>query len=159
MTAAALGRHCLRSRALAVVMAILLAAAPVMAQSFGNGSGDDSSGSGMGHHQRRHGQSNGQAQQAAAPPPLPVVKAPWPRLDSGAILCKSRDDLITYQKQVAAGAGGAGGGQKPDCHVVEEPVAIQILNREGLARTEVAVTGAAKQSGWTDAYLPSTPSP
>jgi hypothetical protein len=113
----------------------------------------------MGHHQRRRGPSNGQAQQVAAPPQLQVVKAPWPRLDSGAILCKSRDDLIRYQKQAAAGAGGAGTGPEPDCRVVEAPMAIQILNREGVARTEVAVTGAAKQTGWTDAYLPSTPSP
>jgi hypothetical protein len=88
-----------------------------------------------------------------------MVRAPWPRLDAGAILCKSRDDLVNYQKQVAAGAGGAGTGQKPDCRVVEESMAIHILDREGVARTEVAATGVAKQTGWTDAYLPSTRSP
>ena len=75
----------------------------------------------MGRHQGRRGQSNGQTQQAP-PPPLPVVRAPWPRLDSGAIIRKSRDDLISYQ-QVAAAAGGAGTGEKPDCRVVEENVA------------------------------------
>jgi hypothetical protein len=151
-----MSRRCLRIQAYALALAIVWTAAPAMAQSFGNGTGDDSSGSGMGRHQGRRGQSNGQTQQAPALPPLPVVRAPWPRLDSGAILCKSRDDLVSYQKLAA---GGAGTGQKPDCRVIEQPLAIQILDRESVARTEVAVTGAAKQTGWTDAYLPSTPSP
>jgi hypothetical protein len=159
MKAAARSHRQLHLQMCALALAIVWTASPAVAQSFGSGTGDDSSGSGMGHHQRRGGQSNGQPQQAAAPPPLPVVRAPWPRLDSGAILCKSRDDLISYQKKAEAGAGAPGTGQEPDCRIVEQTMAIQILNREGIASTEVAVTGAPKQTGWTDAYLPSTPSP
>jgi hypothetical protein len=112
------------------------------------------SGPGMGRHQRGgQGQSGGQPH-SPAPPPLPVLKAPWPRLDTGAILCNSREDLVAYQNRQA---GEPASGPAPDCHVIQRLTPVQILDREGLARTHVALTDASKQTGWTDVYIPATP--
>lgn len=103
-------------------------------------------------------QGNGQPQEkSATPAPVPVVPEPWPRLDIGAILCKSRDDLIRYQLKMVGDPGAAG--PPPDCRVIRKQTAIEILNRDGPSRTEIVSTDAAKQTGWTNAYLPSTPPP
>ncbi len=95
-------------------------------------------------------------QQSAAPPPK-AVPEPWPRLDIGAILCRSRDDLVRHQMQIAAGPGAAESGPAPDCSIIQKQTGIQILDRDGPSRTHVALTGQTKQTGWTDTYLPSTP--
>jgi hypothetical protein len=104
---------------------------------------------------------NGRSRRAAAehnnqPPPqiadLPPVKEPWPRLDTGAVLCRSRDDLSRFQAQVMGGAGAA-----PDCHAIRQRTPIQIIERDGPSHTHVVAAADAKQTGWTNAYLPSTP--
>jgi hypothetical protein len=109
------------------------------------------------------GDRQGSGQQApeknATPAPVTIVPEPWPRLDVGAILCKSRDDLVRYQMKMAGDPGAAAPGPAPDCRVVRKQTAIQILNRDGPSRTEVVSTDAAKQTGWTNTYLPSTPPP
>ena len=113
-------------------------------------------GGGHGGRQRNQQQT---PQQTPAPPPPAAIPDPWPRLDIGAILCKSRDDLITYQTQVAASPGVAAPSQASDCLVIQKRTAIQILDRDGPSRTHVVSTDAAKQTGWTNAYLPSKPPP
>jgi hypothetical protein len=111
-----------------------------------------------GHGGRQKNQQ--QASQQTAPSPLPpIVAETWPRLDIGAILCASRDDLVSYQRQVAAGPGAAAPRPAPDCLIIQQQTAIQILDRDGPSRTHVATTDAAKRTGWTDAYLPATPPP
>jgi hypothetical protein len=88
-----------------------------------------------------------------AKPGLPDVRVPaaaWPRLDPGAVLCRSEDDLA----RLAANRTGAGGGGPADCRIINVPTAIQIVARRGPGRTEVQVTGGTSQVGWTDAWLP-----
>lgn len=83
---------------------------------------------------------------------LPEIRVPqsvWPRLDPGAVLCRSEDDLA----RLAANRSGGEGGGPADCRVINSPTPIQIVQRYGPGRTEVKVTGAA-QTGWTDAWLP-----
>jgi hypothetical protein len=87
------------------------------------------------------------------------VPEPSPRIDIGAILCKSRDDLVRHPMQIAAGPGVAVPRQAPDCRIIKEQTAIRILDRDGPSRTHVGLTDATKQTGWTDSYLPSTPPP
>lgn len=80
--------------------------------------------------------------------PVPKVKEPWPRLDKGAVLCRSRDDLVRLQTRAQGDTGPA-----PDCHVVRDRIAIKILERDGPSRTHVVASEDAKQTGWTNVYL------
>jgi hypothetical protein len=130
---------------------------PANAQTGTGSPGTPQTGGGMmgGGHGGRHRNQQQNGQPAPALAPLPVVKEPWPRLDSGAILCKSRDDLLRYQ----TGSGAASTGPAPDCHVIRQRTAIQILDRDGPSRAHVVTTDDAKQTGWTNAYLSSEPPP
>jgi hypothetical protein len=93
-----------------------------------------------------------QKKTAAAPPPrtLPAV---WPRLDPGAVLCRTPDDLDRHAANMTARVGG-GTTYSADCRIIAQPTGIQILNREGLGRTQVKLSGPGTPTGWTDAWLP-----
>jgi hypothetical protein len=89
-------------------------------------------------------------------PPAPDVAAPpsaWPRLDPGAVLCRTEDDLM---RRAAIMRGETA--QPADCRPITQATAIQIVQRAGLGRTEVKLT-ARDETGWTDAWLPGTPPP
>jgi hypothetical protein len=94
-----------------------------------------------------------------APTPPAAVPEPWPRLDVGALLCVSRDDLVRYQTTIADGASAAYARQVSNCHPVEKQTGIQILDTDGPSRTQIVTTDEAKLTGWTNTYLPSTPPP
>jgi hypothetical protein len=108
-----------------------------------------------------HSQKNQQQtpQQTPTPMDMPNVPEIWPRLENGALICKSRDDLVKYQTQTVNGASGATVGQAPDCHTIRKQTGIQILARDGPSRTQIVTTDESKESGWTNSYLPSTPPP
>ncbi len=87
-------------------------------------------------------------------PGLPDVKPQpqaWPRLDPGAVLCRTEDDL----DRLAARRRGEAVSGPVDCQLVRDPTAISIVQRKGLGKTEVAVTDKkVGESGWTDVWLP-----
>jgi hypothetical protein len=88
-------------------------------------------------------------------PGLPDVKAQplaWPRLDPGAVLCRTEDDLLRLG---ARRAGETVEGQI-DCQIVRAATAITIVHRDGPGRAEVKTSDpkAEPVSGWTDAWLP-----
>jgi hypothetical protein len=87
-------------------------------------------------------------------PPLPdPVAQPqaWPRLDPGAVLCRSEADLNRLSRRRAGEAvEGA-----VDCQIIRAPTAIKIMQRKGPGRTEVMPNNpGGTASGWTDAWLP-----
>jgi hypothetical protein len=84
---------------------------------------------------------------AHAPP------VPWPRLDPGAVLCRSEADLLRRAEAMRGEQAGPA-----DCHVINVPAGIQIVQRSGPGRTEVKVS-SSNETGWTDAWLPATPPP
>src|SRR5579875_2897450 len=86
------------------------------------------------------------------PPPVKAKPAPWPRLDSGAVLCRTQDDLA----RLAANRAGEPGGGPADCRVVTGRTPIAIVHRQGPGRTEVRVD-ASGETGWTDSWLPPRP--
>jgi len=90
-------------------------------------------------------------------PEAPAVKAkppPWPRLDPGAVLCRTPEDLV----RLAANRSGGPGGGPANCRIISRPTAIEIVHRVGPGRTEVKVTGGTSgETGWTDAWLPAKP--
>ena len=91
------------------------------------------------------------------PPDVHAKPPAWPRLDPGAVLCRSPDDL---QRLAANRSGGPGGGPV-SCRIISQPTPIQIVHRAGPGRTEVQVTPTAgaksAETGWTDAWLPDKP--
>ena len=93
-------------------------------------------------------------------PGLPDVPAPrqaWPRLEAGAIVCRSEDDLdrLTARQSGDTSAGPA------DCQIVHNATAIAIVARHGPGKTEVRLTsGQGSQIGttaWTSTFLPEKP--
>ena len=105
-----------------------------------------------------HGRPQNNQQQSPAPttPFLPEI---WPRLEEGALICKSRDDLVRYQTQIANGSSITTPGQPPDCHTIRKQSGIQILAHDGPSRTQIVTTDGSKETWWTNSYLPSTPPP
>jgi hypothetical protein len=84
--------------------------------------------------------------------PAPIEQArpdAWPRLDPGAVLCRSEADLT----QLAAFRRGETT-TRPACQIIRSPTAIQIVHRVGPGKTEVTVTAQNNLDGWTDAWLP-----
>jgi hypothetical protein len=108
----------------------------------------------MGGHGRHGGQSATQA--TPAPPPLPPEPVVWPRLDPGAILCRTRDALTDEQNRLRDGNSA---GLAPGCRIVQDVAAIKILERDGPGQTQVALTSQSGETGWTNAFLPAEPPP
>jgi hypothetical protein len=114
-------------------------------------------GGGRGGRQRDQQQAPPKSQ---APTPLPALPEIWPRLEAGALICKSRDDLVRYQTQIANSASAAPtAGQPSECRTISKQTGIQILDRDGPSRTQITTTDEAKETGWTNSYLPATPPP
>ncbi len=107
-----------------------------------------------------HGQSNNVKfdsglTRTPAKPDVPEVKpqphAAWLRLDPGAVLCRTRDDL----DRLAARRHGEVVAGPVDCRVIHDPTAVSIMQRNGSGRTEVRMTTSkGEDTGWTDAWLP-----
>lgn len=113
------------------------------------------SGGGHSGRQKNQQQTPQQTPQQSSAPNLPAsVPRGGAQLDVGAILCKSRDDLVKYQKQIDAGAGAATAERATDCRPIANQTGIEILDRDGPSRTEIVTTDAAKETGWTNTYLP-----
>lgn len=88
-------------------------------------------------------------------PGAPEVKAQplaWPRLDPGAVLCRTEADL---DKLGERRRGEAVDGPI-DCQIIRAATAISIVQRKGPGRAEVKTSDprADAVTGWTDAWLP-----
>jgi hypothetical protein len=91
------------------------------------------------------------------PPPAPsTTRAPpavWPRLDPGAVLCHTEDDLDRHASNMTARVSGSVT-QSTDCRIIARPTGIQILSRQGPGRTQVKLSTPGDETGWTDVWLP-----
>ena len=91
--------------------------------------------------------------------PLTAMHDPWPRLDAGALLCGSEADLQQHQAAVLARFHGETAPEPQGCRHVRYMTPVTVVERHGLARTEVRLSGAAQQVGWTDAMISTRPPP
>jgi len=73
----------------------------------------------------------------------------WPRLDQGAVLCKTEADL-----NLLAAARRGEAAERPSCQLIHQPTPIQIVKRAAPGRTQVSLTDQNGTQGWTDAWLP-----
>jgi hypothetical protein len=85
----------------------------------------------------------------------PLAVAPWPRLDPGAIICRTRDDLEEQARALEERASGQPVSLlgSPDCRVVTTVTGIEVVTRLTPSETEVRVKGDPKTS-WTNTWLP-----
>ena len=112
---------------------------------------------GGGHGRRQNNQQTTRQQSPA--PTTPFLPEIWPRLEEGALICKSRDDLVRYQSQMPVSSSATASGQAPDCHTIRKQTGIQIVAHDGPSRTQIVTTDELKETWWTNSYLPSTPLP
>ena len=107
----------------------------------------------------RAGASHGSATPRRQEPLLPTAaRVPWPRLDAGSVVCRTREDLSLHASVVQARADGTTyTGPSPDCRILGAGVAIDILSRESPAATQVKLRDPPLGTGWTDTWLPSQP--
>lgn len=131
---------------LAVAMAFAATGVAAQTPSYGPAAG----------HRQRFGEGSGDQQKRQAP--LPEVKAapePWPRLDPGAVFCRTEEDLRQHLAAVSARLDGGGGGAEPTgCRLIRSRTAVAVVSRGGPARTQVKLSDATAETGWTDAFLP-----
>ena len=87
-------------------------------------------------------------------PGPPEVRGPlqaWPRLDPGAALCRTEDDL----DRLAARHRGDPVSGPIGCQIMRAATPISVIQRKGPGRTEVRTNNPdAGGSGWTDVWLP-----
>ena len=83
----------------------------------------------------------------------------WPRLDPGAILCRTQEDLQRYADNIRAELAGSQASGGADCVRITVRTAITILDRAGPGATHVRLTKEPDRTGWTDAFLPSKAPP
>ncbi len=90
----------------------------------------------------------------AGPPDVPAPPQAWPRLDAGAVVCRTEADL----DRLAARHSGEGADGPVDCQLIHNTTAIAIVSRHGPGKTEVRLTsGLGSQvgtTGWTNTFLP-----
>ena len=94
----------------------------------------------------------------SVPPPIPTL-APTrgisgPRIEAGAVLCKTPEDLqhrADVNRRRVEGVPDAGD-PLVGCHLVGEARAVEVLSREGMGRVQVRLKANA-EVGWTDAYI------
>lgn len=88
----------------------------------------------------------------ANPGPPDVAPQPlaWPRLDPGAVLCRSEADL----SRLAARRRGEAVEGNLDCQVIRARTPISIVQRKGTLTQVRTSNPSAGGAGWTDAWLP-----
>lgn len=135
---------------MAAMLALILGLSAAQAQPAGNG--DHVIGTVGGSDNGR-----GAARERVPPPPPGAarVQEMWPRLDAGAVLCTSRDELTARARLLAAAEPGAAQ-MPPGCRLIRRIVGVTVVDRAPPAATEVKLRDSG-EVGWTDAYLPEKP--
>lgn len=84
-----------------------------------------------------------------------MTPGPWPRLDPGAVFCKTPEDLHRHLAVMAARLDGNGGGpaEPAGCRLVRAAPPVTVVGREAPKRTQVQLSGIWAETGWTDAFL------
>lgn len=89
--------------------------------------------------------------QVAGPPEVKAPPQAWPRLDAGAVMCRTEADL----DRLAARRRGDAVTGAVECSIVRNATPIDIVQRKGPGRTEFkSKVDGTMPTGWTDAWLP-----
>jgi hypothetical protein len=107
---------------------------------------------------RRPQPNRGLGMPAALPEPTTSAGNIGTRLEPGAVLCRTSEELQRRQAaMVAQGAAQAADDAATlpaGCYLVGTRTPVEIVERRGYGRTQVKTLGRSSETGWTDAYLP-----
>jgi hypothetical protein len=79
----------------------------------------------------------------------------WPWLEPGTVVCHTQDELDRYRASVAARLDGQSAPSLvAECRRLTRRTPIDIADRHGPATTEIHLYNDAKQTAWTDVWLP-----
>ena len=144
-----------RTLGILALASLTLAPASGLAQMDDGANAGGQAGRGFGGH---HGSRNRQLDAAPSSAPLislpKLVPDPRQRLDAGAVLCGTEAELRQHQAAITARAAGRDEGEPAGCVAVREMTAVSVVNRDGLARTQVRTRDHGDKLGWTDAVIP-----
>jgi hypothetical protein len=97
-------------------------------------------------------------QSEGGPSQRPTLKPdPRQRLDAGALVCRTEADLQQHEAAIAARLDGQEAPEPVGCRPVRNMTPVTVLDRHGLARTQVKLAGPPEQTGWTDAVVRDAP--
>jgi hypothetical protein len=136
-------------RGVIAAVAVLVCVASVPMDAVGQAADPASGGPGQ-HGGRRHGRPTGDAATTPSAPGPSVKPEPLQRLDAGALLCQTEQELQLHQAAIIARLNGKEGDEPAGCHVVQSMTAVSVVDRHGPARTEVK---SATETGWTDSLV------
>ena len=84
----------------------------------------------------------------------PVRGVSGPRLEPGAVLCRTEEDLQHRAQVSQRRADGVADAGNPleGCRLMAQERGVDIVDRHGMGRTEIKVKPGG-ETGWTDAYV------
>ncbi len=110
-----------------------------------------------GHHGRHSRHDSAQPAASDKPAPLKVTPDPVQRLEQGALLCDTEGELQQHQAAVAARLSGGSAPEPSGCRILSGMTAVAVVERHGLASTEVSLPNPAGRQGWTDSLVHDAP--
>ena len=108
--------------------------------------------SGFGHHGNRSKGQDAESAPGSMPELKPLVE-PRQRLDVGALLCHTEDQLKQHQAAIMARLQGRTAPEPGGCHIIGEMIAVAVLHRDGQSLTQVQLAGDTPKTGWTDSVI------
>ncbi len=103
---------------------------------------------------RRAPPNRGLGMPAALPDPTTSAGNVGVRLEPGAVLCRTPEELQRRQAAMVAQGAGDEPSLPAGCFLVGARTPVEVLERRGYGRTQVKTLGRTSETGWTDAYLP-----
>ncbi|MGI4945178.1 MAG: hypothetical protein ACRYHQ_32220, partial [Janthinobacterium lividum] len=104
---------------------------------IGNSSAGGHGGRRGGHRQQRSGPAGASAQDAPQ-----IKRDPAQRLDAGAVVCRTEADLLQHQAVILARLNGGNAEEAASCRLVRAMTAVAVVERHGLASTEIRLPGS-----------------
>ena len=103
---------------------------------------------------RRQQPNRGLGMPAALPDPTTSAGNVGVRLEPGAVLCRTPEELQRRQAAMVAQGPDDQPSLPAGCYLVGARTPVEIVERRGYGRTQVKTLGRTSETGWTDAYLP-----
>ena len=148
------------NRACLLALLLALGAVPAMAQSTPSDTDGTAPPQSQPHSQRRHGRQASAQPRPASTAPAPVMREIWPRLDVGAVFCRTPQALNKHLSAVAAVLDNRAAevAEPTDCRNITAPTAVTVLSRDGPARTEVQLSNTPPENR-VDGCIPASEGP
>ncbi len=103
---------------------------------------------------RRQQPNGGLSMPAALPEPTTTAGNVGVRLEPGAVLCRTAEELQRRQAAMATQGAADQPSLPAGCFLVGARTPVEVVERRGYGRTQVKTLGRNSETGWTDAYLP-----